>query len=82
MAEGRLAEARIAVGSVGPLAVRAPEAEALLIGGSPIEDVADAAAEASGAVGDDGDPDDYKLQLVRVLVRRTIPDALRRAGAP
>ena len=35
MAGGRIAEARIAVGSVGPLAVRAHEAEALLVGGFP-----------------------------------------------
>ena len=38
MAEGSPAEARIAVGSVGPVAVRATEAESLLVGGAPAED--------------------------------------------
>ena len=51
VAEGSVAEARIAVGSVGPLAVRATVAESLLLGGAAADDVAAAAAEASGAVG-------------------------------
>jgi carbon-monoxide dehydrogenase medium subunit len=76
-----IAEARIAVGSVGPLAVRAREAEALLVGGAPAEDVAGAAAEASGAVEDADGSEEYKRQLVRVLVGRTLADALERAHA-
>jgi carbon-monoxide dehydrogenase medium subunit len=79
-AEGSAAEARIAVGSVGPLAVRAHEAESLLVTGAPADDVAAAAAEASGAVEDADGSVEYKRQLVRVLVGRTLADALRRAG--
>lgn len=78
VAEGSVVEARIAVGSVGPVAVRASEAESLLVGGAPVEDVAGAAAEASGAVEDANGSEEYKRQLVRVLVGRTLPDALRR----
>jgi aerobic carbon-monoxide dehydrogenase medium subunit len=78
-AEGGVSEARIAVGSVGPLALRASEAERLLAGGAPVEEVAQAAAEAAGVVEDaDGSPA-YKRQLVRVLVARALRDALRRA---
>jgi aerobic carbon-monoxide dehydrogenase medium subunit len=77
----RVAEARIAVGSVGGVAVRAREAESLLHGGAPAEDVAAAAAEASGAIEDAGGSEEYKRQLVRVLVGRTLADALRRARA-
>jgi carbon-monoxide dehydrogenase medium subunit len=80
VAEGNVAEARIAVGSVGPVAVRASEAESLLVSGAPVEEVASAAAAASGAVEDANGSEEYKRQLVRVLVGRTLPDALRRAG--
>jgi carbon-monoxide dehydrogenase medium subunit len=79
-AEGRVAEARIAVGSVGPRAVRASEAEQLLTAGSPLEEVAHAAAEASGAVEDADGSAEYKRQLVRVLIGRALRDALRRSG--
>jgi carbon-monoxide dehydrogenase medium subunit len=79
-AEGTVAEARIAVGSVGPVAVRASEAESLLLGGASLDEVAEAAAEASGAVEDANGSEEYKRQLVRVLVGRTVPDALRQTG--
>ena len=76
IAAGRVAEARIAVGSVGPLAVRASEAESLLAGGAPVEEVADAAAQNAGAVEDADGSEEYKRQLVRVLVGRALEDAL------
>jgi aerobic carbon-monoxide dehydrogenase medium subunit len=74
-ADGVVAEARIAVGSVGPRAVRARDAELRLAGRSvaDAQSVADAAAlvaEASGAVDDANGDADYKLELVRVLVGR------------
>jgi carbon-monoxide dehydrogenase medium subunit len=77
--EGSVEEARIAVGSVGPVAVRASEAEALLTAGASPEDVAAAAADASGAVEDADGSEEYKRQLVRVLVGRALADAIRRA---
>jgi carbon-monoxide dehydrogenase medium subunit len=79
-AEGRVGEARIAVGSVGPSAVRASAAEALLVAGAALEEIADAAAEACQAVEDADGSEEYKRQLVRALVGRTLPDALQRAG--
>jgi carbon-monoxide dehydrogenase medium subunit len=78
-AEGVVEQARIAVGSVGPVAVRASEAESLLVGGASVEDVAAAAAEASGAFEDADGSEEYKRQLVRVLVGRTLSEALQRA---
>jgi carbon-monoxide dehydrogenase medium subunit len=81
MAEGAVAEARIAVGSVGPVAVRAREAESLLTAGAPPQEVADAAADASGAVEDANGSEEYKRQLVRVLVGRTHSEALQRASS-
>jgi aerobic carbon-monoxide dehydrogenase medium subunit len=80
IAEGRLAEARVGVGSVGPVAVRASAAESLLLGGAAVDEVAEAAAEASGAVEDANGSEEYKRQLVRVLVCRALAEARLRAG--
>ena len=80
VAQGSLAEARIAVGSVGPVAVRAAAAESLLLAGGAVDDVAEAAAEESGAVGDANGSEEYKRQLVRVLVGRALAEARERAG--
>jgi carbon-monoxide dehydrogenase medium subunit len=77
--DGGVEEARIAVGSVGPVAVRASAAESLLTAGASPEDVAAAAADASGAVEDADGSEEYKRQLVRVLVGRALADAVRRA---
>jgi carbon-monoxide dehydrogenase medium subunit len=74
-----LAEARIAVGSVGPVAVRASTAESLLLGGASVDEVAGAAAEASGAVDDANGSEEYKRQLIRVLVGRALAEARARA---
>jgi carbon-monoxide dehydrogenase medium subunit len=85
--DGRVSEARVAVGSVGPVPVRAVEAEALLAGldaaapaGPELDAAARAAASASGAVEDANGAVDYKQQLVRVLVARVVRDALALAG--
>jgi aerobic carbon-monoxide dehydrogenase medium subunit len=81
VADNRVAEARIAVGSVGARPVRAHAAEQQLVQ-SPTDDVsalaeaATLAAEASNAVADANGPVDYKLQLVRVLVERSLQEAL------
>jgi carbon-monoxide dehydrogenase medium subunit len=77
---GVVADARIAVGSVGVAAVRASAAEARLAGASPRDDsaigeVAELAAEAAGATDDANGSADYKTQLVRVLVRRCLGEA-------
>jgi len=75
-----VAEARIAVGSVGPVPVRATEAERALTGKPPDDGVALAeagalAAEAARPVEDANGSVDYKANLVRVLVARTFREA-------
>jgi CO/xanthine dehydrogenase FAD-binding subunit len=44
-----------------------------------VEDVAAAAAETSGAVEDADGSEEYKRQLIRVLVGRTLSEALQQA---
>jgi carbon-monoxide dehydrogenase medium subunit len=89
VADGRVAEARVAVGSVGLLPVRCTEAERLLAGlptseitderngGSRLNAAAEAAAEAASPMEDANGSVEYKAQLVRVLVERTLRQALR-----
>jgi carbon-monoxide dehydrogenase medium subunit len=73
-----IAEARIAVGSVGPRPVLVDDA----LAGSSVEDgdalvsAAERAAEAARAVEDANGSVEYKEQLVRVLVERCVRDAL------
>jgi carbon-monoxide dehydrogenase medium subunit len=83
----RMAEIRLAVGSVGHLAVRVPDAEAMLTGVAldALDDVLRAAGEAS-AVAADPDTDsngsaEYKANLVQVLVERAVRDAIGRVPA-
>jgi carbon-monoxide dehydrogenase medium subunit len=85
--EGRVAQARVAVGSVGVVPVRATEAERLLTGldaRSPDEEALGqagvAAAEAARAVEDANGSVEYKENLVRVLVGRAFREAVVRAG--
>ena len=78
---GTIAEARIAVGSVGPRAVLADEAGRALAGGSVEDtDVLRSAcalvAEAAGAVEDANGSVEFKEQLVRVLMERCVREAL------
>jgi carbon-monoxide dehydrogenase medium subunit len=77
---GAVAEARIAVGSVGARAVRATAAERALTGcavgdAAAVAEAAALAAEASEAVDDANGSAAYKEQLVRVLVARCFADA-------
>jgi carbon-monoxide dehydrogenase medium subunit len=81
--EGVVAEARIAVGSVGPRPVRATAAEQLLTGapvdelrGGLLAEAGERAAEAAAPVDDANGSAEYKAQLVRVLVGQTFGQAL------
>jgi carbon-monoxide dehydrogenase medium subunit len=79
---GVLEQVRIAVGSVGARPGRTKEAERLLTGsearpGPALDQAADAAATAAGAVDDSNGSADYKANLVRVLVRRCVTRALQ-----
>jgi carbon-monoxide dehydrogenase medium subunit len=81
--DGTIAEARIAVGSVGARAVRADSAAQSLVGKSvadagALAEAAALAAEAADAVEDANGSVDYKQQLVRVLVERCFSAAARR----
>jgi aerobic carbon-monoxide dehydrogenase medium subunit len=81
--EGEVAEARVAVGSVGARPVRAPAAEAVLtgapaegLGSGLLAEAGEQAAEAAAPVDDATGSAEYKAQLVRVLVERTFREAV------
>lgn len=81
---GVIAEARLALTGVGPVPVRAREAEALLAGQRPGPALFD---EAAARVRDAVEPDtdihataDYRRHLAGVLSRRALATALARAG--
>lgn len=80
---GEVVEARVAVGSVGVVPARAPEAEAEVVGaaGDAVPGRAgEAAAAACAPVEDANGSVEYKRQLVRVLVERAMREALARAA--
>lgn len=85
---GGVADVRIAVGSVGPVPRRMPEAEALLRGRSLPESRAAlpaagrVAGRAADAVSDLHGSAEYKTHLVGVLLRRVFEQAVAAAGAP
>ena len=80
MEEGRIVEARIALGGVAHKPWRVPTAESLLHGERPGDNVFAAAAAAllEGAVGQ-GD-NDFKIDLARRAIRRALAQAA--AGTP
>ena len=80
---GQIAEARVAVGSVGVVPVRAAAAEAMLVGlearhpeAVALAAAGEAAAEASDPVTDANGSAEYKRHLVAVLVGRAIRAAI------
>lgn len=86
--DGAVAQARVAIGSVGPVARRLAGVEELLIGLdalSPEEEqlaaCSEAAAREAEPVADSNGSVEYKRQLARVLVVRCVRDALAQAVA-
>jgi carbon-monoxide dehydrogenase medium subunit len=85
--EGRVAEARIAVGSVSAVPARVPDAETALLGLDLEADqpalarVGEAAAEASTPIADANGSPEYKRNLVRVFVARCCREALGRVAS-
>ena len=82
-ADGSVADARIALGAVGPTPLRAASAEERLRGQHPEPDLA---AEAAECAATDAQPiddvragADYRRQMVRVLTRRALEEAFQRA---
>ena len=82
-AGGTIAAARIALTAVAPTIVRAPDAEAALLGGSPTRDAIRAAAEVAAAaarpIDDVRASAGYRRAMLVVVVARTIAAALARA---
>lgn len=85
LADGRCAEARIAMAGVGETPLRASAAEALLRGrtldAAAVEEAARAAREAARPASDLHASADYRRHLVEVLARRALHAAWTRAGA-
>lgn len=79
MDAGRVAEARIALGGIGSRPELAPEAAAALIGHAPRDAIAAAAERAATHCDPQDDihaPAEYRRDLVRVMLRRAIEDAI------
>ncbi len=85
-AAGTIAEARIALGGVGPTPIRARAAEQLLIGELPNEQMFRAAAAALEPALDPQEDihasSDYRRHLASVLVRRALTTAASRTNLP
>jgi carbon-monoxide dehydrogenase medium subunit len=83
-AKGAIRQAGIALSAAGPCAVRVNEAEKLLIGQTPSEDLiraaADAATKRSEPQADLRGSVDYKKHLAGVLVTRGLRQTLARLG--
>jgi carbon-monoxide dehydrogenase medium subunit len=81
--DGRIEEARVAVGSVGVMPVRATASEAMLVGldaghadATALAAAGESAAEASEPVTDANGSAEYKRHLVAVLVGRAVRAAI------
>lgn len=81
---GTISSAGIAIGAVGPTALRVPEAEKLLVGTEPSEDAIAAAAREAERLADPNADNrgsaEYKKAMAGVLVRRALVAALERLG--
>lgn len=80
---GTIAEARVALGAVGPTPMRATDAERLLVGQPFSAAAAEAAAESAGdqarPIDDVRAGADYRREMVRVLTRRALQEAVEHA---
>ena len=83
LTDGRITQARIAIGGIAAWPTRIAEAEAALIGAPPDEARITEAAAIAGALPADGDevnPSEYRQRLARVLTARAIANALKEAS--
>ena len=82
--DGAVAEARIALGAVGPTPLRAASAESLLkgrrFGPGVAEEAAECAADDAQPIDDVRAGADYRREMVRVLTRRAVVSAFQHAG--
>jgi carbon-monoxide dehydrogenase medium subunit len=81
--DGKCTKARIALGAVAPVIVRATEAEAALEGQDVTPELLDKAASlavgSAKPISDQRGSAEYRLHLTRVLTRRTLQTAYERA---
>jgi CO/xanthine dehydrogenase FAD-binding subunit len=82
--DGQCVKARIALGAVAPVPLRATAAEERLVGEaitpSLIEEAAELAVTAASPISDQRGTAEFRQHLVRVLTRRTLMTALERAN--
>jgi len=82
--QGIIAEARVALASVGPTPMRAPSAEQQLVGERPtralLEEVGRCAARDARPISDTRGSADYRRSLVAVLTTRAIGDCCAQLG--
>jgi carbon-monoxide dehydrogenase medium subunit len=82
--DGRCVKARIALGAVAPVPLRATAAEACLeseaVSPKLIEEAAQLAVAAASPISDQRGTAEFRQHLVRVLTRRTLTIALERAN--
>ena len=82
---GTIAAARVTLASVGPTPLRAPSAEARLVGEMPsselIEEAGTLAARDARPISDTRGSADYRRTLVAVLTARALTDCWRALGA-
>ena len=81
---GTITDARIGLAAVAPTPIRATEAEALLKGNAPtaelLEQAGEAAAAATSPISDLRCSAEHRKEMVDVLTRRTLQNALERAS--
>ena len=81
---GTILEARVCLGAVAPTPIRAPEAEAALVGQQAVEDVFERAAalaqEAATPISDVRGSAEFRRYLVGVMTKRCLGIALERAN--
>jgi carbon-monoxide dehydrogenase medium subunit len=84
--DGQARDVRIALFGVGPTPLRAPEAEALLLGRPPDDETLSTAAQAAAAglspPSDVHASSEFRTHLVEVVTRRTLKEALERVRTP
>lgn len=84
--DGRIAEARVALGAVAPTPIRAPRTEALLLGrpitDELIEEAGATAASEATPISDQRASAEYRTLITGVLARRSLRAAADAATAP
>ena len=77
-------DARIALGAAAPIPIRVPQAEAVLTGKPPTQDLVEEAAERSveavQPISDIRGSAEYRIKLAKVLTRRTLVRACKDLG--